>query len=821
MSNSPIPNDIVEIYDRIPGGNAGGNVRLQLSPSPAPSNPLPFAEPPLPNLNPKSLNLPLAPATPPAINTPEYVAQPLALPRVDVPAGSVGPLQIGTSPVNEQGWIDPETFSPPSGQTESAPEGSTDTLDLGDPGSSPSGGEIANNRDFIDILDNILERILEEERTPIDNMEAGISYRVFWNAINWFGQDLAVSFGGGSLFFNTRGNFQIIQKDGYGYPGGKGIFVNYLHNGNIIEERVVIGVTGGLYEINYYVSAADAIIPGTFQILRIERADNGQPVQGSERVTTTPQPDLIRSTEQKLPTIVVDVQDVIDTIMDRIPNSPNSKPVLDTLKALSPEDLTDIVRGDGLDELIELIDEIVRGNDSAEETRDRLEQELERINERLETIRDSQELTEAAEATRNDLERISEQQSAQRELIRQAAREAQNPANQPTPTPSLTDTLLPILGATAVATGVGTGLGSSPGNTNTPASVPANTPRPNPVPTDQTRINERVDRRTNPNPTPNPSRRPSCQNTDDPVLNCLSNIEAELNNQKNSGNQLSDFLRERLDTLLGALNALLQGIDLTMLNTINSKLGAQLPGGLSGFLVDKFTKLWRSRVVDRALNLMATAAAIHNAVMLSRDIGPTLVATLANSLSIIGIKDADDQAYSISQAIGNSIENLIKGLVGTENYTQLSETWAKANRIYQAGINIYQSVTDSMWGIKEGLELSAEYMGKIGNALKSGAVVIENAYDWMSESFNFGTSKNRTIQRVIDGLDTAQNVASDLETITGEFRNVTENINFINQEVNTIKTEINTEKNQKTATENQSKADSSSPAIPNESMQRN
>jgi hypothetical protein len=821
MSNSPTPNSIVEIYDRLPGGNGGGGARLQLAPPPAPSNPLPFAEPPLPNLNPKTINLPPAPQTPPASNTPDYVPQPLALPRVDVPAGSVGPLQVGTSPLNEPGWIDPKNYSRPSETTEEAPSGSTDTLDLGDPNSGDLGAGIPNNRSFVDALDNILEEILEESRTPIENMQPRVDYRVFWDAVNWFGQPLAASFGGGSLSFTVQGGFQIVRKPGHGVTDGIGLFVNYLRNGNFVEERVAAAQTGGLFEVNRFVSNGQAIIPGSFSILRVQRLDNGQQVQGSDQVKTNPLPELIRATDQKLPTIVVDVQDVIDTIMDRVPSSPNSKPVLETLKALPPEELTDIVRNDKLEDLIESIDDIVKGNDSTEKTKDRLEKELERINEKLDTIKESQELTDAADATRNDLERLAQQQNSQKELIKQASRDAQNPASQPTPTPSLTETLLPILGATAVATGVGTATGSSPGNTNSSSTVPSNTPKTDKLTTDQVKINDQVDRKTNPAPTPNPSKKPDCKNTDDPVLNCLSNIESELNNQKNSGNQLENFLRDRLDTLLGALNALLQGIDLTMLSIINNKLGPQLPGGLSGFLTDKFTKLWRSRVVDRTLNLLATAAAIHNAVMLSRNIGSTLVSTLANALSIIGIKDADDQAYSISDAIGNTIENLIKGLIGSDNYTQLSETWAKANRIYQAGINVYQSVTDSMWGIKEGLELSAEYTGKIGNALKRGAVVLENAYDWMSESFNFGTSKNRTIQRVLDGLDTAQNVASDLETITGEFRNVAENVTFIGEEVNKIKTEINTETTQKTTSANQSKTDSSSPSIPSESMQRN
>jgi hypothetical protein len=264
---------------------------------------------------------------------------------------------------------------------------------------------------------------------------------------------------------------------------------------------------------------------------------------------------------------------------------------------------------------------------------------------------------------------------------------------------------------------------------------------------------------------------------------------------------------------LDAIKLTLEGLDLTLLNVINAKLGPQMNGGISGYLSDRFTKLWKSRTIDRALNLMATAAAIHNAVMLSRNIGSTLIATLGNALSIIGIKDGDEVAQNFSTVIGNSIENIVKGLVGNDNYTALSETWAKANRIYQSAINIYQLMTDSLFGITSGLEQTAKYTGRIGNALRKSGVVLENSYNWMSETFNFYSGKNRKIDRVIQGLQNANEIASDLESITSEFRSVTENITSIGTEVNKIKTEINDKESEKNTQETQGKNSSQSPPI--------
>jgi chromosome segregation ATPase len=83
----------------------------------------------------------------------------------------------------------------------------------------------------------------------------------------------------------------------------------------------------------------------------------------------------------------------------------------------------------------------------------------------------------------------------------------------------------------------------------------------------------------------------------------------------------------------------------------------------------------------------------------------------------------------------------------------------------------------------------------------------------MSETFNFSSGKNRKIDRVIEGLQQANEVASDLESITGEFRAARENIEAIGAEVETIKTEINDKEDEKKDTEDQSREDSQSPNI--------
>ncbi|AFY48899.1 collagen triple helix repeat protein [Nostoc sp. PCC 7524] len=250
----------------------------------------------------------------------------------------------------------------------------------------------------------------------------------------------------------------------------------------------------------------------------------------------------------------------------------------------------------------------------------------------------------------------------------------------------------------------------------------------------------------------------------------LADIKARLAAIQSGVNNTQSQLALGFANILAKLKAL---ADLALLKPIYAVVLAiqTVLGGLitfnnttytiSGFLLLGFTKcftFFKWAILDRVLNLMTTAATIHNALMLSNDIGQTLAASIANVLVIFGIKDSDGQAYNISEIIGSNIENFIKGLVGESNYAALSLVWAKANRIYQATTNVLNSFLSLSQVILQANELIAAYTGKIGNALKRGGVVLENAYGWMNPQPKFN--------RVSRFLENVQNAASTVQMVT-------------------------------------------------------
>ncbi|MDJ0600749.1 MAG: hypothetical protein QNJ37_18120 [Crocosphaera sp.] len=260
---------------------------------------------------------------------------------------------------------------------------------------------------------------------------------------------------------------------------------------------------------------------------------------------------------------------------------------------------------------------------------------------------------------------------------------------------------------------------------------------------------------------------------------------------------------------INAINAGGQLIDLAILYRIDQKLGDQVPGGLSGWL-KRFSQSIR---FDRALNVLNTMLLIHNAAQLSRNLGDSLSYFINSGLNLVGIRDEDDTPIDINGLVGGFVSGTIKSIVGEQLYNGLSEGWKKTSAIYTATMQIYELTLNSLAGIAEGLEIMAQYTGKIGNALKRSGVILENAYEWMDENIRVKTGRLRTVQNVIDGIQNAEEVVSNLTEITEQVQETQENINEIKSQFETIKTTVKDNEDTKKTAEETGKTNSQSPDL--------
>jgi hypothetical protein len=234
------------------------------------------------------------------------------------------------------------------------------------------------------------------------------------------------------------------------------------------------------------------------------------------------------------------------------------------------------------------------------------------------------------------------------------------------------------------------------------------------------------------------------------------------------------------------LNNTSNAADLVLLPIINNKLGAQVPGGISGFLQRAF----QATRLDKIINALTLITTLHNAAMLSRNLGSTLGDLTGQALSVIGIKDENGSALDINAEIGRQVNSLMSTILGAETWAGTKLAWNKANTIISSATQIVFTVR-SLWdSSKEILEWTAENTGKIGNALKRFRVVGENAYRWMPEQVTHQNAWALKIERFRNGTDNLDDAASSLQGVLGEVQNIQQEFGELNEQKQRFDTNI-------------------------------
>lgn len=226
------------------------------------------------------------------------------------------------------------------------------------------------------------------------------------------------------------------------------------------------------------------------------------------------------------------------------------------------------------------------------------------------------------------------------------------------------------------------------------------------------------------------------------------------------------------NTVANVVNSGANAVQIPLLNTINNKLGAPVPGGIGGLLQkfsNSFEKFAEWAHLDRILNVLTFTATVHNAYMLSNALTQTFFSMISNVLAAIGIKDKDNNPLDINTIVGQSIENLLKGMLGASTVDGMKAEWKKYSRIYQAAANIINSLQSIGYSILGAMEVLGNWIASIGNALKAWGVVWERAYRWMNPQVDFQNpyfTAINNLENVVSNIDqVAQEVLSIQDTV--------------------------------------------------------
>ena len=249
------------------------------------------------------------------------------------------------------------------------------------------------------------------------------------------------------------------------------------------------------------------------------------------------------------------------------------------------------------------------------------------------------------------------------------------------------------------------------------------------------------------------------------------------------------------------------GVKLDALNLLLNGTGVAQDAGILGIVkntndavrsttyglakIQKYAETaWKVTRADKVMAGVSMALTVHNAMMLSNNLLSTVSEATNMTLNALGIRDEEDKPINLGAAVNNMINKALVGLVGEAKYAEITARIAKANRIYQAGINLLDTTYSLFDSARTVAELTGEYTGKIGNALREAGVVYEDAYEEFTEKINPQNTAMRKLGSFRDKIEVVENAFDSVSQISGSVLEVKETVGQITEEKTELKTEI-------------------------------
>ena len=247
-----------------------------------------------------------------------------------------------------------------------------------------------------------------------------------------------------------------------------------------------------------------------------------------------------------------------------------------------------------------------------------------------------------------------------------------------------------------------------------------------------------------------------------------------------------------LTSMNGTLNAVNKTVT-TIKSTTNTTLGVVTHAKHGLEAVQNFASTaWKVTRADKIMAGVSLALTLHNAMMLSNNVTQTISEALNMSLDALGIRDETDEPIDIGASIKAKINAVLFDLLGAQQYAALTARIAKANRIYQAGINVLDTTYSLFDSARTVAELTAENTGKIGNALREAGAVYEDAYDEFIEEVSPQNASMRRLEKFRNGLESVENVFDTVSQISGAVVETKDNVEQLKAEKDNLNEEIST-----------------------------
>lgn len=263
-----------------------------------------------------------------------------------------------------------------------------------------------------------------------------------------------------------------------------------------------------------------------------------------------------------------------------------------------------------------------------------------------------------------------------------------------------------------------------------------------------------------------------------------------------SGNPLPS-MNNKLDDLIRGLGlaaeagqgAILQAINNTV-NTVNSKLGAQIPGiGIGG----KLSNFVNWSVADRVTGLVTMFASLHNTMMLTNSVKETFLDVLDNLLNTgyklvpnLFKKADEDAAIDSREYIGGAINTFFGRLFGVAEWSALQQQWKAYNTIYSSSTNAYDNLRSIHNDSQEILNRLRKDTGELGNALVDEGIISEDNWEYRDTDKRVKSKSLMRLERMNQGLEALDTKLEALEQVTQLVLNITNTAKEIKENADEI-----------------------------------
>ena len=240
---------------------------------------------------------------------------------------------------------------------------------------------------------------------------------------------------------------------------------------------------------------------------------------------------------------------------------------------------------------------------------------------------------------------------------------------------------------------------------------------------------------------------------------------------------------------LDAANALANAKQLEQLGIINNKLGEQLPNGGIGAKLSRFIN-WS--VGDRVIGMMSMVASVHNAFMLSNNVGETLFSILDNlgNIGALIVKPDGDTNIDSKTWVTSNLDSLFSTMLGASTWKSVKASYRAANNILSTSSNAYNNLRSIHNDSQELLNMVRRDTAELGNALVEEGVISEDNWDVRdpkikikSKMLNRLDNMNRGLEEVDNKLEAIEQVTSTLLNIAQTAKEVRENVDSLNKEL--------------------------------------